>query len=236
MQEVIAVRIKTMSNLFIGGATTPFVIGGIDQQTVCDQEGFPYIPGSSLKGALRAMVREDDSAEAKQVAGLFQRYMRDMKEKNQSQLDELVTEKEARLQIENNYQAVIEKASAEQLFGIAGFNGTPKLLFGDLRLCDADRNKESCFSIDMKNTIISGDEGPRSLPRTYQTARCGLVFEGEIQLHKIGLMGDGAEELCRRYICGMLDKFNDGIYRLGNSKSRGYGKVEIHIGDESEAG
>lgn len=236
MQEVISVRIKTMSNLFIGGATTPFVIGGIDQQTVCDQEGFPYIPGSSLKGVLRAMVREDDSAEAKQVAGLFQRYLRDMKEKNQSQIDVLVTEKEARTQIENNYQAAIANASAEQLFGIPGFNGTPKLLFGDLRLCDADRNKENCFSIDMKNTIVNGSAGPKSLPRTYQTARCGLVFEGEIRLHKIGLMGDGAEELCRRYICGMLDNFNDGIYRLGNSKSRGYGKVEIHTGDESEAG
>lgn len=235
MQEIISVRIETLSNLYIGGAPTPFVIGGIDQRTVVDQEGLPYIPGSTLKGALRAMVREDHSAEEKTIAELFQVYLEGLQKTDVPQLDVLVKEAEERERIKEAYQAAIDQASAEYLFGIKGLNGTPKLLFGNLRLCDAHRDAESCFSIDMKNTITSTEKEPKSLPRTYQAARRGLVFEGEIRLHKIGLLGVGAEQTCIQYICGMLKRFNDGCYRLGNSKSRGYGKVMIHTGDESEA-
>ena len=57
MENSITIKMKTLSNLFIGGAPVPFKIGGIDQQTATDQEGFPCIPASSLKGALRAVIR-----------------------------------------------------------------------------------------------------------------------------------------------------------------------------------
>ena len=29
-----------------------------------------------------------------------------------------------------------------------------------------------------------------------------------------------------------LEKFNDGIYRLGNSKSRGYGKIRVSFTED----
>ena len=48
MGDSINIKIQTLSNLFIGGMPTPFEIGGIDQQTATEQEGFPCIPGSSL--------------------------------------------------------------------------------------------------------------------------------------------------------------------------------------------
>ena len=53
------------------------------------------------------------------------------------------------------------------------------------------------------------------------------MFEGEIRFYKIGLLGEDAEELCKNYIIFNLLKFNEGFYRLGNSKSRGYGKVQV---------
>ena len=68
MENVIKIRIKTLSNLFIGGSPMPFEIGGIDQWTAVDGQGFPCIPASSLKGALRAIVMEDHSKEADEIA------------------------------------------------------------------------------------------------------------------------------------------------------------------------
>ena len=44
MGDSINIKIQTQSNLFIGGMPTPFEIGGIDQQTATDQEGFHASP------------------------------------------------------------------------------------------------------------------------------------------------------------------------------------------------
>ena len=64
---ILKIHIKTLSNLFIGGAPKSFEIGGIDQWTAADEDGFPYIPASSLKGALRAIVSRDTSEKAAEI-------------------------------------------------------------------------------------------------------------------------------------------------------------------------
>lgn len=238
MQHIMKVKIKTLSNLFIGGAPVPFEIGGIDQQTALDQDGFPYIPGSSFKGALRAIVREDDSEQAHVISQLYADYLNKMKKGNSRDIPTLVEEEEARQRIENKYESAHAKPSAEYLFGISGFNNTPKLIFSDLLLCEEFRDIEKCFSIDMKTSIDTGGETPVSNPRTYKAARKELVFAGEILLYKIELLGESACELCTNYIMDNLMKFNEGIYRLGNSKSRGYGKVSVDVealGEEMKA-
>jgi CRISPR-associated protein Csm3 len=236
MQNTIKIRIKTLSNLLIGGAPLPFEIGGIDQQTVLDQEGFPYIPGSSLKGVLRTAAREDNTITmGAEITRLFTAYLESAQAANAQRIRELVDEPEARKRIAGQYAEAKEKLSPEYLFGIEGFNNTPKLLFSDLLLCEQYRDKESCFSIDMKNSIDASGDTPASNPRTYRTARSGLVFAGDIRLYKMECWDDKAIELCKKYIVSTLLKFNEGIYRLGNSKSRGYGKVEAAIIEESEA-
>lgn len=235
MQNTVKLKIKTLSNLFIGGAPIPFEIGGIDQQTVLDQEDFPIIPGSSLKGALRAIVRRDNSDTSREILQLYSIYLKEEKKANWMRIKELVHEEEALKKIEDRYDIAAKNSSAEYLFGIEGFNNTPKLLFSDLVLCDEFRDKKSCFSIDMKNSLDTGGDVPVSNPRTYKAARGGLFFAGEIQLYKMELLNKNAEELCKRYLKDTLLKFNNGIFRLGNSKSRGYGKVEVSIENESEA-
>ncbi len=230
MQNTVKLKIKTLSNLFIGGAPVPFEIGGIDQQTAVDQEGFPCIPGSSLKGALRAIVRKDSSDMEQRILQLYVAYLKKEREANQQRIRELVHEEEALKRIDDRYKAADKELSPEYLFGIEGFNNTPKLLFSDLLLCREYRDKKSCFSIDMKNSIDdTSTDGPVSNPRTYKAARGGLIFEGEIRLHKMELLGENAKELCESYIIYNLMQFNDGIHRIGNSKSRGYGKIEVII-------
>ena len=44
MENSITIKMKTLSNLFIGGAPVPFKIGGIDQQTATDRKAFPAFP------------------------------------------------------------------------------------------------------------------------------------------------------------------------------------------------
>lgn len=230
MTNSIHIKIKTLSNLFIGGTPLPFEIGGIDQRTATDQDGFPCIPASSFKGALRAIVREDPSPSAREIEDLFKAYLKREKEEHWSEISNLVKEEEAIQRIKARYEKAEKELSSAYLFGIEGFNQTPKLLFNDLLLCDEFRqNREACFSIDMKNTIDLNGDAPVSNPRTYQTARKGLIFEGEIKFYKIEQLGDGAVALCKEYIIDNLCKLNNGIYRLGNSKSRGYGKVEVSV-------
>ena len=89
MENVIKIRIKTLSNLFIGGSPMPFEIGGIDQWTAVDGQGFPCIPASSLKGALRAIVMEDHSKEADEIARWYAELFRNIIRKIQKRLSEL---------------------------------------------------------------------------------------------------------------------------------------------------
>lgn len=228
MGDSITIKVKTLSNLFIGGAPAPFEIGGIDQRTAVDEGGFPYIPASSFKGALRTMVREDRSDKAEEIKQLFAAYLTNEQEKNWPQIQKLVQDQDVIKRIEERFERAKERLSAEYLFGIEGFNNTPKLIFNDLFLYKKDfTNKKIYFSIDMKNAIDVGENAPESNPRTYQTARRNLEFQGEIQLHKIDLLGEHAGELCEKYVAYILSKFNQGVYRLGNSKSRGYGKIKI---------
>ena len=83
-------------------------------------------------------------------------------------------------------------------------------------------------SIDSKNAIMDSavDNGLRSLPRVYKTVRPEIAFCGNILLYRMELLEmDGIEE----FIKSAVLEFNDGIYRLGNSGSRGYGRIETEI-------
>ena len=239
MRQVIRLRIKTLSNLFIGGAPMPFEIGGIDQWTAVDHEGYPCIPASSLKGALRAIIMEDRSAEASEIGQWYAQLLKKEWEENREQIQNCVEEEEAFIRIKKRYMGAIEGASAGNLFGIREFNNTPKLLFNDLYLKKEQRIIKECFSIDTKTSIQCDGTEPKSNPRTYRAARAGLEFEGEIELYRFGQMDFDKNiiDVCKTYLINNLEKFNEGIYRLGNSKSRGYGKVYVSIiGDGEGAG
>lgn len=230
MNNIINISVKTLANLFIGGTPIPFEIGGIDQWTAVDEEGYPCIPASSLKGALRAIVGEDLSEDASRIGEWYASLLQKEKEENWEQIQNAVIEKEALSRIEERYSEAIRLASVTDLFGIREFNNTPKLLFNDLKLRKEYRDLKKCFSIDSKTSINCEGTEPKSNPRTYKTARAGLEFEGEIELYKFDkCFTEAVGEACKEYVISSLLKFNDGIYRIGNSKSRGYGKICVTI-------
>lgn len=225
----IHIRVTTFSNLFIGASPSSFEIGGIDLYTVRDYMGNPFIPASSFKGPVRRVVREmpfDDLKE--KIKNAYRAYLLRQKEKNLEQIQKYA-EKIERERIDKMLQRFdesIEKASAEYLFGIPGFNDSPKLIFHDLVLEEKFSNAP-LFSIDTKNSIsYSDDNRVVSNPRTYQTVRPGISFSGQIQGYRLDEL---KEDSIRELIGKSLLEFNNGVYRLGNSGSRGYGRIRIEI-------
>jgi len=220
------IQIETLSNLFIGGSPTTFEIGGIDQFTIEDFNGQPMIPASSLKGVLRRIVRdmaEEKDSMAIAIGEAYQNHLALLLEKNQKQSLDLKIETERLDKMNHRFQEAKKSASAEYLFGIQGFNQVPKLIFNDLKIKTPTSN---WYSIDSKNSIELKEDDVCSNPRFYKTVRPGILFEGDILFHDLKKLGiDGIGE----FITGAVLKFNEGIYRLGNSGSRGYGRVQVEI-------
>lgn len=237
--NTLTVQFTTLSNLFIGGTPGTFEIGGVDLYTVTDAQGLPYIPASSLKGALRHIVREKcklDSAASNSISATIQKaykaYLERLRDDIRTNPQAALLEEERFKRMEERYERAIKQASAESLFGMEGFNDTPKLLFADLLPVGLKGELENWFSIDSKNSIQLDERGVRveANPRTYKTVRPGITFRGEIRLYNIEPLLHGTElkqSHILEYVIEVLDQFNTGMYRLGNSGSRGYGRVKV---------
>jgi len=217
------IKVKTKSNLMIGGNEGGFIIGGIDQHTVTKgKKGKeePYIPGSSFKGALRKIVRDHGSNE---ISEIYQTYLEGILDR----VDVESLEEEQKKQF-NKFKQQIKKSTAECLFGIEGMNQSPRLIFSDLYLVPKEcEERNSYFSIDSKNSI--DDKTMDANPRTYKVARAGLIFKGTIRFQNSDKLSADECQNIIDYVKQKLVVFKEGNYRLGNSKSRGYGEIDVEI-------
>lgn len=238
----ITIKVTTLSNLFIGGSPTTFEIGGVDLFTVTNEQGLPLIPASSFKGSLRSIVREllDEIPDATKIKKGYIEYLSILQQKTEEERVKFNIEGERIERMNERYRKAIESASAECLFGIEGFNDTPKIIFNDLLPEVNTKQIDDYFSIDSKNTI-EYKAGPKpevsANPRTYRVVRPGVSFVGDILLYKtdkLKLEGISMEQSIVDFIKHAMNQFNRGIYRLGNSGSRGYGRVQIDIVGESD--
>jgi len=223
----ITFTVKTLSNLYIGGTPQTFEIGGVDMQTATDDcNGQPYIPASSFKGALREIVKDTPN---EKIAGYYRQYLIN----GQSEFESKIKGRSDEIEFKKSYQALIDDNNAHlYLFGIPGFNHAPKLIFNDLKLIlEPDTDKpDKWFSIDMKNSIEETESNRlKSNPRSYKTARKGLSFAGMITLYQPQKLSNDAASVIESYLKNCLDQFKEGIYRIGNSKSRGYGWIEATV-------
>lgn len=225
----ISISVTTRSNLFIGGTPTTFEIGGIDQYTVTDYQNKPYIPGSSLKGNVRNIVRDLSSDEITiPLNKMYQAYCRTLCQEAEGSLPRKI-DTDTKCYLDKRMKEMEKKSSAEYLFGIEGFNQTPKLLFSDLKMVEA--RDGMIFSIDSKNSIKEEDNNLSAIPRIYKTVAPNVVFQGEILFQHLQKMENPdlfiqeAEKLLKE----CFNLLTSGYYRLGNSGSRGYGRVEIKM-------
>ena len=54
--QKVEARLQVLTGLHIGAGDLEMRIGGIDNPVIRDAQGFPYIPGSSLKGKMRSLL------------------------------------------------------------------------------------------------------------------------------------------------------------------------------------
>lgn len=243
----LSIRVTTQSNLFIGGSPAAFEIGGVDLYTVTDYRGRPYIPASSFKGALRNIVREMAADKlGLEIQEAYKNYLTDLQADNMNRLEQMSLEPERNESVMERkesamkrFEKELNRVSAECLFGIEGFNRSPKLIFNDLEAAEEKENIEDYFSIDSKNSIEQSgkNEEPKvaANPRTYKVIRPGVTFQGNIlffDFDKLALSPSKVTE----FVLHAIEQFNTGMYRLGNSGSRGYGKVKIDVEVNQERG
>jgi CRISPR-associated protein Csm3 len=231
----LSITIETQSNLFIGGTPATFEIGGIDQYTVVDFLGNPYVPGSSLKGVLRNIVRQlvkEKSASTEYLTRIMQEYCETLKQQLTPQSLKKIDDDRKKIILRNVDQLIESKPSAEHIFGIEGFNQTPKLLFSDLTM--KKNTKNPIFSIDSKNSVDA--KTLQATPRIYKTVAPNVGFQGEVIFQNCQQLADPDAFInaSTELLTACFKLINQGYYRLGNSGSRGYGLVNITIGEHAD--
>ena len=225
----IKVKIETKSNCLIGNHTQSFSIGGVDQCTTVDNDGKPLIQASAFKGSTRFIVKSEGS-DMEETKKFYKNYLEDLLKKYEKRKLENNLNSQNLEEIINKIKECINDLKPEYLFGIEGINTTPRLYFSDLKVVDGRKNTEEYFIIDSKTAISEEGNEVVSNPRTYKAIRPGVKFKGEIILRdfenedfkNFADIKKIAAELVEK-----LELFNDGYYRMGNSKSRGYGKISI---------
>lgn len=232
--NIIRYQIETKSNCLIGSQNITFSIGGVDQSTTVDEKGRPIIHGSAIKGTLRSIARKEKD-ELSECKKLVEKILDKIAEKYKN-LKEDVKEQEAVKNVMKLIAAKQNAAQAEDIFGIGGLSQMPALSFSDVKVIEEGiKDTSEYFQIDTKNTLEETGNNIVSKPRTYQVIKPEVVFQGNIVFK-------GFEEFeadidsAKKEIESLLKKFNGDEYRIGNSKSRGYGKIEVTIllGGENE--
>lgn len=229
--DPINITITTMSNCLIGGNQHSYQIGGIDECTAMNSKKEPIITASSFKGVVRNLfIQESDFVDFTVVTELYEKFFDEMYKqiKNMGTNDNI--------NILEEIESIKNEITVKYLFGVEGYSNSPKLMFSDLCVCD--NQEKDYFNIETKNTIkqdINNNEIQLSSnPRTYKTIKQGVLFKGEINFYKFNLfnkIGITDEEIKQviELVKEQLLKFNSGIYRIGNSKSRGYGKIKLEV-------
>ncbi len=209
---IISGKVVAETGLHIGGTTTALDIGGMDNPIIKDAKGVPYIPGSSLKGKMRALLEKSKyplrKEEEKDGKGYFTKTIHVFKDSNKT--DEII----------KIFGMPAEK-SKEQVRGIfrdshldeKEFENNKKELFKNLEL----EYTEGKWEVSIDRITSKPPFGPRQLERVPKGAR----FDFEIILN---IYKNEDKELLKTILEGM--KLIEDDY-LGGSGSRGSGRVSF---------
>jgi len=222
-------RIKTLTGLHIGGNSTEMSIGGADLIVVRDPlTNYPYIPGSSLRGKMRA---------------LFEKYRdemtiiveRDNKEKVYHSIKEAGQDIAKAKKIKSAGPCTKPEAVSAKLFGIAVDNKEQKFVPQRLIVRDAKLTKRSAEELknarhtdmpltEVKTEVTIDRITSQANPRQIERVPAGAEFEFEFILN---LYGDDKEEDYLGYSRECMSLLQDDY--LGGHGSRGYGRIKFIV-------
>ena len=212
-------KIVTKTGLHIGAGDTEMHIGGTDNTVIRNpltQE--PYIPGSSIKGKVRALLEMESG-----LMGLTK--------------GSPIQPKDLKGIKDGEQRAKAEKIL--KIFGSAGSEGEEiaELNLGPSRASFSDcfLNKDwkkkaeesgwSYFEVKSENTI-NRIKGTAYNLRQMERVVAGAEFDFTISMK---LLGEDEEELFEYLLAGLKILEKDA---LGGSSSRGYGRIEFRFEDE----
>jgi len=214
LEDIIKIEgiIEVLSGLHIGAGDSEIRIGGIDNPVVKDPEGYPYIPGSSLKGKCRCLLEL--------LYGFY--------DNNGGVSSWKLLEQDKNT--ENNNNISIKKAILK-LFGCSASSAKEakeeifitRVKFNDAFLSEEDKKKDlsKIFESKFENSI-NRLSGTADHPRQTERVAKGNKFNFSIVL-KI-FKGDKKDLLLNTLFLGLklIEEFG-----LGGNVSRGYGQVKF---------
>lgn len=216
--DTITGRIKLESGLHIGAGDTELRIGGTDNPVIKHPHtNEPYIPGSSFKGKVRALLEMKSGLLAKTGNGkpLGTAVLKNLNGKEKG-----------------------EALAILRLFGVSGADdqettqvGPSRASFADCPLDDESRDiikgGSSYFEVKSENSI-DRIRGVADNPRFTERVVAGLAFRFSITLKRM----EGDEDLRSLLLSGLKLLEHDA---LGGSGSRGYGRVSFEFEDSTLA-
>lgn len=204
-------KIEVLTGLHIGGGDDTMKIGGIDNQVVKDtNSGYPYIPGSSLKGKMRSLLEWKYGLVGISEGEPFSsKYLKDVKFKNGD-----------------------DRKKAENLLKLFGDKdgefGITRISVGDCFITkeieEKYKNKEIKLSEAKYENVIDRVSGTAKHPRQTERVPGGVKFNFDIRVKVLD--EDDKEEFIKIIKEGL--ELIEADY-LGGNGSRGYGRVKFHI-------
>ena len=154
---VLNIKLELLSGLYIGGNDSGFDIGGADSDVIRNPlTNEPYIPGSSLKGKLKSLlkyhVKEVDSTEKDII----------FKDSNITNIFKPVDEGKVKITRAIFRDLTLIKESKEELQNILGIG---------------------CFTEIKAENKVNPISGKSDSPRFIERVPAGAMFEGEIVLN-----------------------------------------------------
>ena len=207
-------KLKAETGLKIGAGRNVTEIGGVDSPVMRDPiSGYPYIPGSSLKGRLRSLFEIYVHSHPKQF-GLEQlKFNRNIGTSNN----------EIRIHVCQTYEDAFT-CPVCRLFGASGneSNFPSRVIVRDLHLTDEWREKPLEFLTEAKPEVSIDRITSKTNLRYFERVVAGAEFDFEIIYNVEDL--DQWEDDIKNLLTAMA--LLEDSY-LGGSGSRGYGKVRF---------
>ncbi|QDA31339.1 type III-A CRISPR-associated RAMP protein Csm3 [Thermococcus indicus] len=231
---VVRGRIKAVTGLHIGSQRDISEIGGIDNPVIKDPHtGLPYIPGSSLKGRLRALFEVFVNS---QLEGMKERYPvlskyspGSCRPTNQENCGKFFNRRinKGWIHICPDYDSALN-CPVCRLFGASGneSNFPSRVIVRDAFLTEewVERWKSGEELTEAKIEVGIDRVTSQANPRTNERVVAGTEFEFEI-IYNVERL-DHWEDDVRNLLTAMA--LLEDSY-LGGSGSRGYGKVEFEF-------
>ncbi|MEM1988967.1 MAG: type III-A CRISPR-associated RAMP protein Csm3 [Candidatus Woesearchaeota archaeon] len=216
MYVILEYDIEVLTGLHIGTSRDSISIGGVDNPIIKDKYGFPYIPGSSLKGKIRSLLEKANK-------------IKDLAEFNENTYNH----------IESKIAFIFGSPGQNRKTPIAVIFRDAKLLLDDSKNHDPKEFIEIKFENKI-NRIDGTAKDPREIERVVPKTK----FRWEIVIKRYLFTKNGDEEefvykerenssnVFRITLKEVEEIINQGIKLLendylGGSGTRGYGKVRF---------